>query len=269
MFIVDYYTDIVNEMKEKSKSISRDFLYHHPSSGEGQESIVSNFLNNHLPERFGISTGFVIDTREQFSNQADLLIVDKMNNAPFYGKERNNIWPVEAVYALIEVKTNLNKSDIKDSVEKCKRFKSLKREFCSTGTEQRIKDSLFIIWGFNSPQSSTVKRNFEEMVNDIRIPMRPDLLIVPNQLVGRSGSFLEISTIGQEGSSHRANLQSQYGNNLDNLSQEPIAMYDLSENSLLAWYVWLDSWLRLAGSRINDPSKYLSASTVPLGKIVK
>lgn len=47
----------------------------------------------------------VISHEGLFSNQADLVVVDALNNSPLYGTSRNQLWPVEAVYSLLEVKT--------------------------------------------------------------------------------------------------------------------------------------------------------------------
>lgn len=40
-------------------------------------------------------------------------------------------------------------------------------------------------------------------------------------------------------------------------SPQPLQVYDMGENALLAWYVWFDSWLRLAGARLTTPMAYL------------
>ena len=87
----------------------------------------------------------VISHDGAFSNQADLVIVDALNNSPLYAATRKQLWPVEAVYALVEVKTALNPVDLTDSIAKGKRFKALSRRFCEAGQGQRIVDSLFVI----------------------------------------------------------------------------------------------------------------------------
>ncbi|WP_414708831.1 DUF6602 domain-containing protein [Roseateles sp.] len=92
-------------MRAKSSSIRRDFASHRLSAGENREDLVAAFLSDHLPQRFGVGSGMVISHEGLFSNQADLVVVDALNNSPLYGTSRNQLWPVEAVYSLLEVKT--------------------------------------------------------------------------------------------------------------------------------------------------------------------
>ncbi len=108
MTIAEYMEDIAEDMRLKSAAIRRDFAKHRPSAGSNREDLVEKFLVNHLPKRFGVSTGLIISHDEKFSNQADLVVVDNQNNAPLYPESSSKLWPVESVYALIEVKTQLN-----------------------------------------------------------------------------------------------------------------------------------------------------------------
>ena len=144
MTLPEYIADVAKEMAYKSESIRRDFAHHHLTAGECREDLVKDFLQGHLPKRFGVSTGFAISTGGMFSSEADLLVVDHQNNAPLYPDNRKSLWPVEAIYALIEVKTNLNRTDLKDAICKGRRFKSLQRQFCDASQPlQKIYDSLF------------------------------------------------------------------------------------------------------------------------------
>ena len=118
MILPDYLSDVAKQMRLESDSIRRDFATHHLSAGENRETLVKRFLKSHLPERFGVSNGIVISHNGVFSKQADLVVVDKNNNAPLYSNARNKLWPVESVYALIEVKTNLNPSDLSDRADR-------------------------------------------------------------------------------------------------------------------------------------------------------
>lgn len=257
MALSEYLADVAREMRAKSAAIRRDFASHHLSAGENREDLVERFLSDHLPKRFGVSTGLVISHDGLFSNQADLVVVDDQNNAPLYGTTRNKLWPVEAVYALIEVKTTLTPSALSDAITKGRRFKSLQRRYCDSGTPQRISDSLFVIWAFDSPSPSVVKANILEALSEVPRSEKPDLIVVPDRVVVRSGSYLELSRLGQVGSPQRLQLEALHGGNLSQLLTELVEVGDLGENSLLAWYIWFDSWLRQAGTRLTNPVAYL------------
>lgn len=254
MVLPEYLSDVAKEMRAKSAAIRRDFSSHRLSAGENREHLVAKFLTDHLPRKFGVSGGMVFSHDGMFSKQADLVIVDEQDNAPLYPSSRHKLWPVEAVYALIEVKTTLSPADLTDAVGKCRRFKSLHRSYCKM---PRISDSLFLIWGFDSPSTATFKANLLTALEGVPRSEQPDLILVPDQIVALAGAYLELSVIGRPNSTHRAQLRAQHGPDLEALIAEAASVFELGENSLLAWYVWLDSWLRQAGSRLTDPVSYL------------
>lgn len=258
MVFTDYMKGVAEEMKRKSDSIRCAYKTHNPTAGECREDLVKIFLENSLPKRFGVSTGLVISPEEEFSNQADLVIVDEQNNAPLYPDMDNKLWPIEAVYALIEVKTKLNPSDLKDAVEKGQKFKRMKRKFCDTGPNQRIRDSFYVIWAFESPSPETLRKNIIDVYQDIPKAVQPDFVVVPNSLVVQSGRYLDLLLKGQPNSPHRKKMERQHGYNFESHHTELFRMYDFGENSLLLWYIWFDSCLRQAGSRFSDPGEYLS-----------
>jgi len=262
--LAEYLGDMSREMRAKSAAIRRHFSSHRPSAGDNREDLVESFLLNHLPERFAISTGLVISSDDLFSNQADLLVVDSLNNRPLYAGSRNKLWPVEAVYALIEVKTSLTPTEIADAVQKSRRFKALRRFFCNAGDAQRIADSLFVLWGFEAPSAETFARNYREAVAGVPAAEQPDLIIVPENLVARGGSYLQLSRLGQPGSDWRRGVEQTFGGNIDGVDVNTPEVAALGENSLLAGYVWFDSWLRQAGTRLADPRKYLPPDLGPL-----
>lgn len=257
MVLPDYLADVAKEMRAKSASIRRDFASHRLSAGENREDLVATFLRGHLPQRFGVGSGLVISGAGLFSNQADLLITDAFNNSPLYGSSSHQLWPAEAVYSLIEVKTTLNLPEIKDSIAKGRRFKALQRQFTDAGNGQRIRDSLFVIWAFDCPSIETLKANIESELASVPRQEQPDFVVVPDRVVAQSGSYLELTVLGQSGSAHRAALHSAHGANLSSLLPQPLRVYDMGENALLAWYVWFDSWLRQAGVRLTTPMAYL------------
>lgn len=267
MVLPEYLSDVARDMRNKSAAIRRDFASHRLSAGENREDLVADFLKNHLPKRFGVSSGMVISHDGVFSNQADLVVVDEQSNAPLYAATRNKLWPVEAVYALIEVKTTLGPGDISDAVAKGRKFKTLQRKYCEAGQVQRIRDSLFVVWAFDSSSPSTVKTNLIAALAGVPRSEQPDLIVVPDKIVARAGTYLELSKIGQPNSQHRAQLHAQHGQNLDALIPETVEVGELGENALLAWYVWFDSWLRQAGSRLTDPVAYLPPNQV-FGRVV-
>jgi len=254
--------DVAEEMRRKSAAIRRDFAAHRPSAGSNREDLVADFLREHVPERFGVSTGLIVSHDGAFSNEADLVVFDKMNNAPLYPGLNKKLWPVEAIYALIEVRTQLSPRDVEDVVLKVRRFKNLQRRYRPMSTGPKIRDSLAVIWAFESPKSETVKENLVGALSEVPSNERPDFVVVPDTLVAKSGSYLELSKLGQENSPQRNALIGRHGSDLSALLPNPVEVDDLGANALMAWYVWMDSWLRQAGERFPDPVEYLPKNII-------
>jgi hypothetical protein len=253
----DYFADIVTELEQKSQAIRRDFATHRPSAGQNREAIIADLLRQYLPKACGIDTGLITSYNGQFSNQADLLIVDQTWNSPFYPTSPNRIWLVESIYAPVEVKTSLAPSDIADCVSKCRRFKMLPRNFSEAPMPPGIRDSLFIIWSYECPSAEVLKSNLSDALVEVPVSEQPDFVVVPSRLVGTAGSYRELASIGQLGSSHRQALIKQYGPNLAGFLREAVEIDEVGENALFVWLLWMLSWLKRVGPRNSELMSYL------------
>ena len=232
MTLPSYMSDVVGHMAQTSRSIRRDYAHHRPSAGDLRESVVKKFLLEHLPDRFGVTTGFAISVGGDVSRQADLMVVDKMNNSPLYGGFGNELWPIESIYAIIEVKTNLVRSAINDAILKAKRFKSIPRQFCETRTSDRYTDqSLFVIWGFECPKSTTLKTNLNNAVMTTPVELQPDMLVVPDRVVATSGIYMQTVKIGEPNSQFRRELTEQHGSDLAALIPGPAEVMQFDADS--------------------------------------
>jgi hypothetical protein len=214
MIIPDYFADVAKEMRLRSASIRRDFSVHRPSAGRNRENLVATFLREHLPKQFHVDNGLLISPSGYFSSQADLIVVDHLRNAPLHASSPEKLWPVEAAYALFEIKTSLSPADIGDAIEKCRRFKALDREFLQTAQGPNIRSSLFVLWAYESPAVATVKNNLIAALAGVPRSEQPDFVIVPDRLVVRAGEYLELCRLGQPNSPARRALLEQHGPDL-------------------------------------------------------
>ncbi len=253
-----YFAEITAELLRKSERIRSDFSAHNPSAGSNREALVGDLLREYLPKAFEIGTGLVFANNGQFSNQADLLIVDRLSNAPLYGTSPESIWLVEAIFALMEVKTQLTPTTIKDSVAKCVRFKSLPRKFGDNFGRQKLAYSLFILWSFESPTHPVLKDNIAEALKGIPLHLRPDFIVVPGHSITRSGSYLKVSTHGTQ-----ADLHTQIAEASGAFGSEPfiapgqLEMLNTGSSTLLVFLIWLLSWLSAAGPRRAELVSYV------------
>ena len=102
-----------------SLSGARALVSHAGEKGEESEGTIRNALDRVLPEKVGVSHGFVIDSNGSESKQMDIVLYDKMNTPKIYTGDRVQIFPVESTYACGEVKTKLDSQSLKDSFAKC------------------------------------------------------------------------------------------------------------------------------------------------------
>jgi len=267
MTIEKYFGDIALELKRQSERLKIGFSTHALSAGENREDIVGNFLKEYLPKAFGIDTGIILSTEGEFSNQADLVIVDHLNNAPLYPTSKNRLWLVESVYSLIEVKTTLSPSELDNAIVKCKRFKRLKRVFQTVPCLPKIQESLFILWGFNGPQPKTLKENIVKCLLNVMVEEQPDFIIIPDSILVSAGCYRRLSKFGMPGSAYQNSILERFPGKSYLEIFEPYEFMVLKENSLLAWLVWLTSWLKGAGPRSAPLEAYLERSGI-IGEII-
>ena len=252
MSIPEYFKNISKKLNSDSDEIRTFFASHRPSAGANREGLIAEFLKSHLPSKYEVSHGLVFSSEGEFSNQADIVICDKLNNAPLFSDRVEPIWLVEAIYSLIEVKTTLSPSVLDDCISKCKRFKSLKRQ----QPDSNIKDSLFVVWAFEGPSPETFRDTIIEKYHDLPLEETPDFIIVPGKYVCISGQYRALTRLGQPESPHRQQLKLQ-PELMQQINGRGFEIAVFNEHSLLASMVWLSSWLHQAGDRYASLIPYL------------
>ena len=255
-----YFQSIAEQLHLQSKQIQA--IPHNLTAGENQEEIVSKLLRDYLPAFVEVDTGIILSSSGEFSNQADIIIADRLNNLSLYPHLTKKVWLVESVYGMIEVKTTLTRKELKDSINKSKRFKQLKRKF-NPQQSPKNKESLFILWAFNS--SKEIAKTIKEVYNKEKDKKSlPDIIIISGSYIVRGGQYYITSEIGQEGSECRkGKLQEE----VDKVCEKGFEIWEIeNNNALLIVLIWITSWLQCAGSRKVDLNAYLPQQT--WGKIV-
>lgn len=100
-------------------------LPHPGERGKSRENAVIEFLKKYLPANLGVGTGFVIAANGEVSRQQDIVIFDAQKCPTLYGSDDTQVFPVEGVYAVIEVKSNLDSLELNDCIEKILSVKNL------------------------------------------------------------------------------------------------------------------------------------------------
>lgn len=119
--------------------------------GGARESEVRSKLEMLLPQKVAVASGCVIDSFGKTSNQADVLIHER-DNCPVFtinGSADATYVPCESVAAVGEIKSTLNTKELKDSVSKLQKVKSLQRAIKSR-TKFRLYGHSLIAQGADS-----------------------------------------------------------------------------------------------------------------------
>jgi hypothetical protein len=159
-----------------------------PHAGEGGkevENIVKEFLNRHMPQRFRATAGFVIDEHSEMSGHEDVLIYDALSSPVFRYREENQIISADAVAAVVEVKSVLNKKELENSFAKIAEVKKLHKrrisEMDQKATESQLTTTgtLGVIFGFDSDlKLVTVAQHCAELNEQYDTYLRPDVIVV-------------------------------------------------------------------------------------------
>ena len=107
--------------------IARDTVGHSGTLGTLSEDRWINVLREHLPKRYKVNRAFVIDSRGGCSEQIDAVIHDRQYS-PFVLNLGNALYvPAESVYAVLEVKQNMDAGQIEYAVKKTASVRALHR----------------------------------------------------------------------------------------------------------------------------------------------
>jgi len=133
--------------KETSRSIFYDEktkrLIHPGEFGTHREQICKDFLRYIIPMRLDLGSGFIITDKGDVSTQIDILIYDRNNTPLIENSEKQRFYPVETVAGIVEIKSDLSKSEFKTALNKLARNKKLKENISNPVKIKRDKDGKF------------------------------------------------------------------------------------------------------------------------------
>lgn len=106
-------------------------LEHPVAKGDNFENAWTKFLRAYLPNRYECGKGFIVDSRNNVSDQIDVIIYDKYFSPFFLNIDSNKYIPAESVYAVFEVKPVLDKKNFVYAQNKAKSVRRLYRTSAS------------------------------------------------------------------------------------------------------------------------------------------
>ncbi|PAW93904.1 hypothetical protein CKK33_10530 [Mucilaginibacter sp. MD40] len=159
-------------------STNREFILHPGSKGDSLEDTWIEWLRKYLPNRYCVDKAIVIDSTGQLSDQIDLVIYDQQYTPFVLTQNGIHYIPAEGVYAVFEVKPDLNGtvnvssesiSYIEYAGRKIESVRKLKRTstYIIDRGEQRPPRPLTKIIGGILASTNTIKKN-ETLENHLK-----------------------------------------------------------------------------------------------------
>jgi hypothetical protein len=114
-FLDHYFLSVYNKLEADALLFNRE-LPHASLVGTENELALAQVLRQFLPPRFGIDSGIVVDRHGRESKQCDIVIFD----AETFPRYLRKVFPIEVVYTVVEVKTNITSEEAHNAIDNLK-----------------------------------------------------------------------------------------------------------------------------------------------------
>lgn len=124
----DLYVKALEDLARIQKERISSYFKHPGEKGRLHEHIVWDLIGNICPKKYALGTGFVTNSHGDMSRQCDLVIYDEFHNRPLFGDMAANIYPIECVYATVEVKTEVGATNLRESLDAIKYIREMAKK---------------------------------------------------------------------------------------------------------------------------------------------
>jgi len=148
---------------------------HNAVKGHEAELLVRQFLADHIPKRFSVGSGFILDPKGNVSPQTDIIIYDAYNCPVYRASDDASIYPSNNVAAVIEVKSNLTKESLADAWTKIEAIKSLSKQDHGEGPFKA--QTVGFVFAFNSAlKLTTIAAHYRDLFRNRGIGRHVDVI---------------------------------------------------------------------------------------------
>jgi Domain of unknown function (DUF6602) len=174
-----------------AKKLRQDFrelsetVPHNAVKGQEAVKLVKEFLAGHLPKRFDVGAGFIIDQNNSRSKQSDVIIYDAYNCPVYRVSDDAAIFPNDNVAAVVEVKSRLDKKRLLEAFENIAAVKSLAKSETPKWAEPRRSkvatriQTVGCVFAFKSSLTmETLRSHYIEEVQSRGLGPHIDLILV-------------------------------------------------------------------------------------------
>jgi hypothetical protein len=171
--------------EQAARKLRQDFdslrvVPHAGAKGGEAEKIIRDFLNKHLPGRFKAGSGFIVDKRGEVSRQTDVVIYDALNCPVYRWSEDAAIFPNDNVAAVIEVKSTLDKEELRDTHLKTEEAKTLAKTPVPDGLPVLVQEhTLCCLFAFQSALTlERLQAHYADLIKERGFGRHIDLVAV-------------------------------------------------------------------------------------------
>jgi len=160
---------------------NKTVLTHPGEKGNATEDSWIKLFERHLPQRYRVSKAFVIDANGEQSEQIDVVIYDWQYTPLLYNKDNQRLIPAESVYAIFEVKQNIDRDHIiyaGNKVASVRKLLRTSREITHAGGSYPPRPLIPIIGGilaYDSDWTPGLGTPFIQSLEDLEEPARLDI----------------------------------------------------------------------------------------------
>lgn|SRR5262245_9270947 len=138
---LDFPSFLESMGREFDARIQRAGFYQHPTgTGDAREDTVRQYLQDVLPPKFSVDRGKIFDSEGRLSREFDIIISEARDVAQAMSLAGRRIVPIEAVYGVIEVKSDLNRAGYESFIRAVTELDQLKRYYKPLLPFQTIDD---------------------------------------------------------------------------------------------------------------------------------
>lgn len=120
-----FFSGILHQLQTEVDLIN-SLVPHNATKGTLNEQSLRRILSSFLPNRYSIGSGLVIDSFGARSRQVDLVIFDELHLSKLFRTTSQVLFPVETVFACIEVKTSINRAGLNEIAQENQFINQLK-----------------------------------------------------------------------------------------------------------------------------------------------
>lgn len=163
----DFITGLIAAAKAEADKLATH-AGHHGLAGEIRELATQKCIEPFLTQSFRCGTGKVIDSLGGKSDQTDVVVYHRKTVAPVMLSSQLGLFPVECVRYVIEVKSTLSATEIKDANAKFRSIANLTSypKDSANGTKESGPRPITVLFAFSSDIAGDEVERYQKHTND-------------------------------------------------------------------------------------------------------